>query len=59
LSDRSENLPQNADFLRAFTSRAVTPGERAASSKDDELTQDGAHRMGAAVLSGPLLTMQA
>jgi hypothetical protein len=44
--------PQNADFLRAFTSKAVGQSERAAFSKDGELTQEGVNRMRASVLHG-------
>lgn len=43
--------PQNVDFLRAFTSKAVTEGERAAFSKDGRLTQEGITRMRNAVLA--------
>jgi hypothetical protein len=44
--------PDNLNFLRAFTSKAVTDGERAAFSKDGRVTQEGITRMKNAVLAG-------
>lgn len=44
--------PQNAAFLRTFTDKAVGSSERAAFSKNGELTQEGVQRMRAAVLQG-------
>lgn len=43
--------PANTEFLRAFTSKAVTPTERAAFSKEGKLTLEGAQRMRGAVLA--------
>lgn len=45
------DAPQNADFLRAFTSKAVTGSERASFSKEGQLTQEGIARMRGAVLA--------
>jgi hypothetical protein len=44
--------PQNADFLRAFTARAVTAAERPAFSSGADVTLEGIQRMRAAVLHG-------